>query len=498
MVISASSKLDDLLRAYPFLLGDLTALSPKFGKLNNPILRRTIGKLATLGQAAGLADMPVDGLLAAVASAIKRSTGESVSVESAPGKGAPADQAFRDREARLEVLKDIIRDLHNGEDIDRLRKRFSDLVKDLGPTEIPEMEQRLIEEGMPESEIKRLCDVHVQVFQESLAGRSAPETVPGHPLHTLAAENRALEGILEALGKTSQELKLSAEGFTPGLRDRMLSTLDRLQEIDKHFLKKENQLFPLLEDKNVSGPSKVMWAIHDDIRAHLKELRSYVEAGRGVEATAMGLQVGTEIRDMITKEEKILFPMTLETLDDRDWARVKHGEESVGYAWIMPGTEWKPAVDDATPIVRRSGGYGDAGAAAELVLTTGHLTPEMVDLVLRRLPLDISVVGADDAVLYFSEGPERIFPRSPAVIGRKVQNCHPPASVHVVEMILSAFKDGSRDVAEFWIRLKGRVIHIRYFAIRGEDRAYRGCLEVSQDVTGIQGLSGEKRLLDWE
>jgi DUF438 domain-containing protein len=497
MQISASTRLDDLLRAYPFLRDRLVALSPKFAKLNNPILRRTVGKLATLGQAAGLADMPVDDLLKAIAAAIEPASGERVSVAAPVGAAGSADGAFRDKEARLEVLKDIIRDLHAGEDIGRLRKRFADLVKDLGPTEIPEMEQRLIAEGMPESEVKRLCDVHVQVFQEALAGTAATETVPGHPLHTLAAENRVLEGILEALRKTSQELKFSDEGFTPGLRDRMIKTLDRLREIDKHFLKKENQLFPLLEDKGVSGPSKVMWAIHDDIRAHLKAFRGHVEAGRSAEASALGLQLETELRDMITKEEKILFPMAVETLGDRDWARVKHGEESVGYAWITPGTQWRPAVDDATPIIP-SRKHSDGAAAAEVALDTGAMSPEMLNLVLKHLPLDISVVGADDAVLYYSEGPERIFPRSPAVIGRKVQNCHPPASVHVVERILAAFKDGSRDVAEFWIRPKDRVIHIRYFAVRDADRTYRGCLEVSQDVTAIHGLQGERRLLDWD
>ncbi len=495
MLISASTKLDDLLRAYPFLREHLTALSPKFAKLNNPILRRTIGKLATVGQAASMADLPAEELLKSVAAKITEVTGDCVDLPAAGG--TPPDRTVRDKEARLEILKDIIRDLHAGEDIERLRRRFADLVKDLGPTEIPEMEQRLIDEGMPASEVKRLCDVHVQVFQESLAGRSAPETIPGHPLHTLAAENRALEGILEALRKTGMELKLSEEGFTPGLRDRMLRALARLAEIEKHYLKKENQLFPLLEEKGVSGPSKVMWAIHDDVRADLKELRSHVEAGRARESAALALQAATVIGDMITKEEKILFPMTVETLDDRDWARVKHGEEAVGYAWIVPGTEWKPAVDDAAPISRPAARYGTA-AEALLALDTGRMSAEMVNLVLRHLPLDLSVIDADDTVLYYSESPERFFPRSPGVIGRKVQNCHPPASVHVVERILAGFKDGSRDVAEFWIRSKGRLIHIRYIAVRDAAGAYRGCLELGQDVTGIQGLQGEKRLLDWD
>jgi uncharacterized protein len=494
MKLSPSTKLDDLLKAYPFLQDFLVSLSPKYAKLRNPILRRTLGRLATLGQAAGLADLPAAGFLTSIAAEIRRVGGETVTVDLGE---TPADGTFRDKEARLEVLKDIIRDLHAGVDIELLRRRFADLVKDLGPTEIPEMEQRLIEEGMPESEVKRLCDVHVQVFQESLAGKTAPETVPGHPLHTLVSENRALEGILDALGKTAEELRISDEGFPPGLQDRMFRTLDRLRDIEKHYLKKENQLFPLLEEHGVSGPSKVMWAIHDDVRAHLKALRAAVEASNRDEAAGWARQAATEIRDMITKEEKILFPMAIETLSDRDWARVKHGEETIGYAWIAPGTKWRPAVPFAETAAARSDSPIPAGGDA-LRLDTGELSPELLRLVLTHLPVDISVIDAGDAVRFYSEGPERIFPRSPAVIGRLVQNCHPPTSVHVVNRILAAFKDGSRDAAEFWIRRRGRIIHIRYFAIRDKARVYRGCLEVSQDVTEIQRLEGEKRLLDWD
>jgi DUF438 domain-containing protein len=122
----------------------------------------------------------------------------------------------------------------------------------------------------------------------------------------------------------------------------------------------------------------------------------------------------------------------------------------------------------------------------------------MIDRVMTALPVDISVVDETDTVVYYSANPERIFPRSPGVIGRTVQNCHPSKSLEVVNRILRAFRDGSRDVAEFWIESHGRFIHIRYFALRDDQRRYRGCLEVSQDVTGIRRLTGEKRLLDWK
>ncbi len=131
-------------------------------------------------------------------------------------------------------------------------------------------------------------------------------------------------------------------------------------------------------------------------------------------------------------------------------------------------------------------------------LDTGALTPHQIDLMLKHLPVDVSFVDENDTVAYYSASPCRIFSRVPAVIGRKVQNCHPPASVDIVNRILQAFRSGERSQAEFWIELNGRFILIRYFAVRDEKEAYRGCLEVSQDVTAIRGLQGQKRLLDWK
>lgn len=155
---------------------------------------------------------------------------------------------------------------------------------------------------------------------------------------------------------------------------------------------------------------------------------------------------------------------------------------------MTPGAEWKPTemLDESLVEV-----------AGPLAMATGKLTLDQVNLMLIHLPADITFVDEDDTVCYYSAGKGRIFPRSPGIIGRKVQNCHPPDSVHVVQKILDAFRDGSKDTAEFWLVLGGRFIHVRYFAVRDDAGAYRGCLEVSQDVTGIHALEGERRLLDW-
>ena len=495
MVLRPASKLDALLAAYPFLLDFLAGLSPKFEKLRNPILRKTIGKVASFDQAARLADMPVERLLEAVAGEIRRVANESIQVET--GDASIAPERFADRGARKEVLKDIIRDLHRGGDVEALRKKFADLVHDVSGSEIGAMEQDLISEGLPEEEVRKLCDIHVQVFKDSLEETPAPSTVPGHPLHTLAAENHALETLIAETRKVLGELPASARPADwAGRRLRLRELLESLAQVEKHYLKKENQLFPLLEAKGVSGPSKVMWAVHDDIRGHLKEWRGALDIDDKELAARAGRLVLTEMADMIYKEEKILFPMTLELLDEGDWSRVKRGEEEVGYAWITPGREWAPPVcagPGENPEMPT-----DKDAAASLVnLDTGALPPDLVNLMLTRLPVDISFVDDRDTVRYYSANKDRVFPRSPGIIGRTVQNCHPPRSVDVVNRILDAFKAGTRDESEFWIETENKFIHIRYFAVRDAAGRYRGCLEVSQDVTHIRALQGQKRLLDW-
>jgi DUF438 domain-containing protein len=192
------------------------------------------------------------------------------------------------------------------------------------------------------------------------------------------------------------------------------------------------------------------------------------------------------IREMIYKEEHILFPMSLETLTEREWRGVREGECEIGYAWIEPPAT--PDEDETEP-----GQVAPQG----LPLDTGQLTVEQINLVLTHLPLDLTYVDENNEVRYYSQGKERIFPRSPGVIGRLVQNCHPPKSVHVVNKIVEEFKAGTKDVAEFWIPMEDKLVHIRYLAVRNGQGDYRGVLEMSQDVTEIRALKGAKRLLDW-
>ncbi len=391
---------------------------------------------------------------------------------------------------RLAILKQLIKDLHAGADLEEVKRRFAELIENVGAGEIAALEQALIAEGLPEEEIKRLCDVHVALFQDKIKQVTALQTAPGHPVDTFRRENEALAAVAKKLREHLSLLGAPPDGEQFRQRqEEIRKLLEQLAEVEKHYLRKENQLFPVMERHGIEGPPKVMWSLHDDVRALLKHARSAVSEGDASGAAKYALAFAQGVENMIAKEEKVLFPMVLEKFNDVDWAAVKEGEHETGYALFEPTVAEMPTKAPMKANANESG--------ALLGLATGGLTLEQVNLLLTHLPVDVSFVDESDTVRYYSDVKERIFPRSPGVIGRKVQNCHPPGSVHVVQNILDSFRRGEKDVAEFWINLQGRFVHIRYFAVRDAEGNYRGTLEVSQDLTGIRKLEGERRLLDW-
>jgi len=497
MEISANTKIDSLLKEYPFLEDFLVRLSPKFKGLKNPIMRKTLGKVATLSKVASIGGLDLDNFIEALTSEINRQTDKTTTADKPAPDGAAG--VISDPQEKRAALKEIIKALHAGEDMAVLKQRFSQLISGVEASEIAEMEQTLMDEGLPAEEIKRLCDVHVEIFKEALEEQDRPEPPVGHPIHTFMKENRASEKIM-----SETSMLIGRIGHPPRLevfqenREALGALVERLSEIDIHYTRKENQLFPMLEAHHFTGPSQVMWSIHDDIRADLKQAREAF-ANADPEGTITPLKAAIQaIRDMIYKEEHILFPASLDMLSDAEWGRVKEGEADIGFAWVVPDTGWPDDIIKEPEEMPSEPAEVLKDVAEALGLDTGRMTLEQINLMLTHLPVDLTFVDENDRVAYYSEGPERIFPRSPAIIGREVRNCHPPKSVHLVNQILDAFKSGSRDTAEFWIELGGKFIYIRYFAVRDADGYYRGCLEASQDLTRIRKLEGQQRLLDWE
>lgn len=485
MTINADTKIHDLLEEYPYLKQWLIARSPEFKKLENPVLYNTMARFATLESAAAMSDTPIDELLDAIRTEVAT---RSIVAEETSGAAPRLDDAERAR--RQELLKGLVRELHDGASTADVKARFDELVRDVDAAEVAMMEQALIAEGMPVEEVQRLCDVHVTVFKESLDDGTLPEVEAGHPVDSYRRENAAASEIVADLRCSLDALGV-AETAASAL-DAIETSLASLAQIDVHYTRKENQLFPVLERHGVEGPTKVMWGLDDDIRARIKTARALAETGDIVSTKAMLPDLLGMVDDMIYKEEKILFPTALQVITAEEWAQIGAGDAEIGYAWIdgPAGAAGREAAAAATP------GPGNEADPLILPLVTGGLTLDQLNLMLTTLPFDVSFVDENDRVRFYSEG-ERVFPRSPGAIGREVRNCHPPKSLDKVEEILAAFKAGEKDAAEFWIEMGPRFIHIRYFAMRDADGTYRGCLETVQDATHVRGLEGQRRLVNW-
>lgn len=404
-------------------------------------------------------------------------------------------EIINNAEKKRGMLKELILKLHRGVDPGRVRAELKDLLGQIPYDDVVRVEQELIAGGLPQEEVVKLCDIHTAVLEGSI-DRSGEKTVPeGHPVHTFREENRAIEEVIDRLEGLCGKAEESSAGEAEEVYLELIEGFQRLMDVEKHYQRKENLLFPYLEKHGITAPPAVMWAKHDETRALLKKaLRGLRENGGGGADMAAVLtavrEAARSVHDMIGKEDQILFPMSLDTLTEDEWYRIYRQSPEIGFCLYDPKDAWKPdgAVEEETEPPGRHG---------RIVLPTGSLTPREITALLNSLPVDVTYVGADDRVKYFSQGRDRIFTRSRAIIGRLVQQCHPPASVSTVQRILDDFRSGARESASFWIQYKGSFVHIEYVALRDESGEYLGTIEVTQDITEKRKLEGERRLLNY-
>ncbi len=400
---------------------------------------------------------------------------------------------------RSEVLKNMIKRLHNGDEFESVKEEFSKVFSGIGADEIAEAERSLLESGdVTVQEVQRLCDVHSALVHGSVAqihGSKEVDKILGHPAWLLKKENEHIRNLVEK--KLADHLQLLSEGRFQVLSD-IHSELKELKNIDSHYAKKENLWFPLMERYGITAPPKVMWGVDDEIRDLVKGALSTFEemldsphpdSHKRELFFNQILEAKAKILEMITKEDDILIPMVCEVFTPHDWQTIADGLDEFAHSYVEDAPQWKSEELDES--------HKKSVLSDDLIqLPSGHFRPEILNRVLNTLPVDITFVDANDQVAYFSQSKERIFPRTTAIIGREVVNCHPPASMHVVLEILDDFKSGRRDMAEFYIHLGEAYVHIRYFAVRDDEGTYLGTLEVTQNIAPIQAITGDKKLLD--
>ena len=394
-------------------------------------------------------------------------------------------------EMRKQTIKNIIKQLHEGKTVEEVKQQFEEAFEEVAASEITAAEAALIAEGVPASEIQRLCDVHASVFKGTIEEihqhPSNAILIPGHPLNTLMRENLAISRIM------NQEIKPYLKNLDgEESYKNLLEGVNHLSQIELHYQKKENLFFPYMEKYGIVAPPQVMWGVDDEIRADIKEIKTLLEQDSKVDSviTQKIEDVMTRVEEMIFKEENIMAPMLLDHLTQEEWKKIADESHEIGFL-IKKVSEWNPVIPTKDAVVKEEENVQEG----LIKLPSGIFTTEQLTCMLNTLPFDITFVDKDDFVKYFSEGKERTFIRTRSIIGRNVSNCHPPASVHIVEKIVNDFKTGRKDQEDFWIKLGDKFVLIRYYAVRNDKGEYLGVLEVTQDIKEIQQIVGEKRLV---
>lgn len=398
---------------------------------------------------------------------------------------------------RKELLRHLLLRLHEGDNPEVLRQRLVEVLKSIPYNEVVEVEQELINSNaLTEAEILDFCDLHTAVLDGSIDLHGAKPIPAGHPVDTFKKENIAIRAEIDKYKALKTKIDTISDEQVVGYVMQLRTILNSLSDIDKHYKRKEYLVFPFLEKHLITGPPKVMWGKHDEIRGLLKSaheaLSSPISSAEELKsAIELVIEPAVEIlAGMIMKEEEILFPMAMDTLSEEEWYNVYKETTEFGYCLFDPEDEWKPS-----GAIAEKQEYVTADA---IRLSSGAFNLEELEALFIHLPIDITFVDKNDKVRFFSHSPNRVFERNRSIIGRDVRMCHPPGSVHIVEQIISDFKSGKENKAVFWMsNFMGRFIYIEYSAVRGKNGEYLGVVEVTQDISQMRKLEGDQRLLSY-
>lgn len=399
----------------------------------------------------------------------------------------------------LDYLKGII-------SLEAAKDEMKDSFDKVTAQEFAICEQYLHKYGVSDDELTERLGEVLEVFDGLLVSNKL-NLPSGHPIRTYLDE---VEAIRKVLNKMRDMLKKKF------IKNQWAELYEALEQINIHFARKQNQLFPALESKGFDKPSKIMWTLDNNVRDVIKTAKGYLEEDRDDEFLKLQDEVIEMVEDMMVKEEEVLFPTSMDLLSDEDFIKMRKGDDEIGYCLIetplpygnkeeidneeeinIDGFSNAELLKDLAKVLQKHGVVNAVSNEQELDVSQGKLTLDRINLIFKHLQVDLSYVDENEIVKFYSDTKHRIFPRSAGVIGRKVQNCHPKESVDTVQEIIRVFREGEHDEAEFWLEIGGKFIYIIYNAVRDEEGNFRGVLEMMQDVTKIRSLTGSQRLLSW-
>ena len=389
----------------------------------------------------------------------------------------------------MEALAELSRGLIKGGNGKMLVEKHKAVIDTVTPAEAMEVLDKLLNEGYTVAEVKAGVGKIINIFFTSLNAVNWDKPAEGHFLYFLMLENNKVKKLMNELRVITKKLFHGKNENSSELLLSMRKLIEKLRDYELHYIKKENILFPYIEQTFPQYRClQIMWAFHDDYRHSLKSIDGLLNSD-SPSLDILNKELGKlffTVLPVIFREEQIVFPVALRAIPEKEWANMLQQSAEIGWCYIE-----QPQLPEQEPVKRKI-------MEDKIDLGTGYLIPEQIKLMLDILPVDVTFIDEHDEVRYFSGGKRRIFSRVDAIIGRKVQNCHPTDSVYLVNKIIDAFRKGEQDHADFWIQQRGKFIHIRYFAMRNELGEYKGAIEASQDVTEIRSLKGEQKLLDWK
>jgi hypothetical protein len=400
-------------------------------------------------------------------------------------------------ESKKKALKEVIRQLHEGKSPQEVKAKFKTVIEGTSSEDIARIEQELVKEGMPREQLQKLCDVHLAVFADQVQEQEL-HVPSGHPINILMEEHKILLQRAERLETLVNMIEEACDVVYVGdaLKELQHVTED-FQDSEKHYLREENVLFPIMEKHGITEPPAIMWMEHNQIREVKKKLHNLVQKWNSMTFDDFKKKLAEAAKPVCSllpshffKENNILFPTALQVVTDKEWKEAREEFDEIGYCCFTP--------PQAIVKFQAEKQKTKESPEAALQFETGSLSKDEIESILDTLPVDISFIDKNDRVKYFNKAGKRIFVRTKSVIGRSVQLCHPQKSIHIVNKIIEAFQNGEKNTAEFWITMNERLVHIRYFAVRDKKGKYLGTMEVTQDLTDIKKIEGQKRLLNWE
>jgi DUF438 domain-containing protein len=389
------------------------------------------------------------------------------------------------RPIKQAALRKLFFSIMNQENAVQAIRSNKDLIDATKASDIIELVHHLVQEGIPLPELKTSINKFLNVLGNTIRQMPGVQMHDGTVAGSLALASQDIIDKLDALKQIIKKFSKNCEDRR--LRSEILNRLKSLQSMQAYYKAKEIVLFPLIERHwSNFGCLRVMWSFHDDIRRNLQRAIQELEKG-DFDPAVFNRLIGDfyfNTYAIHTRDTKLLLPYALEIIPAADLMAIAPELRVYGIKMSVP----YEGFDDS---------HQSNVNTEQVVLRTGSLSIDQIMLIFNNLPVDITLVDEHNKVCFYSDPPHRIFPRSRAIIGRDVRNCHPPESIDTVNAIIDAFRKGLQSEASFWIDMNGRKLMIRYFALRNSDGDYKGTLEVSQDITAMIGLVGERRLLHW-